>query len=165
MERITDAHIFFWGGEFSNWYDAQFKYKGIMFFNTEQAFMWEKALYFHDMESAKKIIETPYPAICKRIGRKIKNFEAVAWMKKSPEIMTEVNYAKYSQNPRLKLLLVDSHPKTIVEASPEDKIWGIGLHWSDDKVLNENNWKGLNLLGKSLMDVRDRLRNERVYKT
>jgi len=165
MERITNTHVFFWGSEFSNWFDCQFKYKGITFFNSEQAFMWEKALYFHDMVSAENIVKEPDPAICKRIGRKIKNFEAVSWMKKSPEIMTEVNYAKYSQNPRLALLLVDTHPKIIVEASPEDKIWGVGLHWSDNRILDEKNWKGLNLLGKSLMEVRDRLRNEGVYKT
>lgn len=161
MERITDTHVFFWGSEFSNWFECRpnnIKYKGLTFFNSEQAFMWEKAIFFGDMESAEKILKDPDPARCKAIGRRIENFNAEEWAKVSYEIMVAVNYAKYSQNPRLKRTLLSTENKTIVEASPYDKIWGIGLHWEDDACLDEKNWDGQNLLGKALMEVREKLR-------
>ncbi len=164
MDRETDTHIFFWGGFLSNWQPSQFKYKGLTFFTSEQAFMWEKALFFHDMEAAAQIMKTPEPSTCKKIGRKVKNFQADQWMKKAYQVMVDVNYEKFKQG-HFRLRLLDTYPKTLVEASPEDRIWGIGLHSSDDRVLSENNWKGQNLLGKALMEVRERLRNESLYKT
>ena len=77
--------------------------------------------------------------------------------------MVDVNIAKYSQNASLKKLLLSTENKVIVEASPMDIIWGVGLHPNDDKVLDESNWRGQNLLGKTLMEVRDKL-NESVEK-
>jgi len=71
--------------------------------------------------------------------------------------MVDVNMDKFGSNPYLKDILLSTGNKTIVEASPFDTIWGIGLHWKDDKVLDEKNWNGQNLLGKALMEVRKRL--------
>jgi ribA/ribD-fused uncharacterized protein len=162
MERITDKYVFFWGSELSNWYDCRrpFKYKGLTFFNSEQAFMWEKAVFFGDMETAKNIIGNPDPARCKRLGRLIKGFDVERWMVNSFTFMVAVNYAKFSQNVILKNTLLETEDKIIVEASPYDKIWGIGIHWEDDDCLDENKWKGMNLLGKALMEVRKKLKNE-----
>lgn len=163
MERITDTHIFFWGSEFSNWYDCKYKnirYKGVTFFNSEQAFMWEKAVFFGDMETAKKIVETPNPKEAKMLGRKVKGFDAQKWSEVSYQIMVDVNYAKYSQNFRLKNTLLETEDKIIVEASPYDQIWGIGMHWDDDDCLDEAKWKGQNLLGKALMEVRGMLNKQ-----
>jgi ribA/ribD-fused uncharacterized protein len=164
MERVTDKYVFFWGSEFSNWYDCSrypyIKYKSITFFNSEQAFMWEKAVFFHDMEIAKKIVETPDPRENKALGRKIRGFDSERWMIASYPIMVAVNYAKYSQNVRLKALLLETEDKILVEASPYDKIWGIGLSWQDDDCLDETKWKGMNLLGKALMEVRKQLQEE-----
>ncbi len=157
MERITDKYVFFWGSEFSNWHPCKFKYKDKNFSNTEQAFMWEKAMYFHDNEIADQIINTSNPRICKELGRKVRNFNAETWMIMSYSIMVSVNMAKYSQNPELKKILLSTGDKTIVEASPYDKIWGIGLYWNTDECLNESNWQGMNLLGKALMEVRSKL--------
>ena len=165
MERITDKYVFFWGSEFSNWYECRLpfiKYKGITFFNSEQAFMWEKAVYFGDMIIAKKIVETPNPKENKGLGRKVKGFDVEKWSEVNFQFMVDVNYAKYSQNPRLKATLLSTGDKIIVEASPYDTIWGIGLHWEDDDVLDESKWKGQNLLGKALMEVRKQLRNEKI---
>ena len=157
MERITDTHIYFWGSELSNWYNCRFTYKGHVFHNSEQAFMWEKALYFNDDEIAELILNTPDPRANKELGRSVKNFNKNEWMKVSYSIMINVNFIKWSSNKKLKELLLSTGEKTLVEASPSDTIWGIGLHWKDDLVLDENNWKGANLLGYALMEVRKRL--------
>jgi ribA/ribD-fused uncharacterized protein len=161
MERVTDKYVFFGGSELSNWYECRvpfIKYKGITFFNSEQAFMWEKAVYFGDMEIAKKIVETSNPKENKKLGRQVKGFDVEKWSQVNFQFMVDVNYAKYSQSPRLKALLLSTEDKIIVEASPYDTIWGIGLHWEDDDVLDESKWKGQNLLGKALMMVRNEIR-------
>ena len=163
MGRETDKYVFFWDGEFSNWYPCRHKnirYKGLTFFNTEQAFMWEKAIFFGDMETAKQIVENPDPARCKKLGRLVKGFDAEKWSEVSYDIMVAVNYAKFSQNGILKNILLETEDKIIVEASPYDKIWGIGLHWEDDDCLDMAKWKGENLLGKALMCVRNKIKLE-----
>jgi len=158
--RETDTHIFFWGEEFSNWYDCQFVYKGHQFYNSEQAFMWEKARFFGDDEIGMRILETPNPSVAKRLGRKVKNFDPEKWGNPGYQFMVAVNVEKYSQNEYLKQSLISTGDKMLVEASPYDTIWGIGLGEADDAILNENNWKGLNLLGKALMDVRNIIKNQ-----
>lgn len=158
MERITDKYVFFWGSEFSNWYDCHVTYNGMHFFNSEQAFMWKKAVFFDDTKTAIEIAHTSSPAKAKRLGRKVQNFDAQKWSEVCFPIMVEVNFAKYQQNPGLKATLLSTGDKEIVEASPYDSIWGIGLHWEDDRVLNKDEWKGLNLLGRALMEVRESLK-------
>jgi hypothetical protein len=122
--------------------------------------MSRKAAYFEDWVTFKKIIdEGKNPREAKKLGRQVKNFNADYWMEVCLDEMIDVNMAKYSQNPDLKTLLLSTGNKTIVEASPEDTIWGIGLHANDDRVLDEKQWKGQNLLGKALMEVRTKLQN------
>lgn len=157
MERITDTHIYFWGSELSNWYMCKFEYKGHTFYNSEQAFMWEKSLYFNDKSTAKKILQEPDPRKNKKLGREVKNFVSNEWSKVCFDIMVNVNLSKFSTSLTLKKLLVETGSKTIVEASPLDNIWGIGLHWENDLVLDEKNWKGQNLLGNALMEVRKKI--------
>jgi len=169
--RVTDTHVFFWGDEFSNWYDCQFKYKGLTFFNSEQAFMWEKAMYFNDNEIAELILKTPNPRENKKLGRKVRNFNAEVWAVVSYPIMVAVNMAKYTQgiksndiryihSRRARKALLETGDKIIVEASPYDKIWGIGIGLDNDDCLDESKWLGLNLLGKALMEVRKTLKDE-----
>ena len=158
MERITDTHIYFWGSELSNWYMCKFEYKGHIFYNSEQAFMWEKALYFNDESTAKKILQESDPRKNKKLGREVNNFDSNEWSKVCFDIMVNVNLSKFSSSLILKNLLIETYQKTIVEASPLDNIWGIGLHWENDLVLDEKNWKGQNLLGKALMEVRKQLK-------
>jgi ribA/ribD-fused uncharacterized protein len=162
MERVTDTHVFFWSSEFSNWYHCEFEYLGNKFSNSEQAFMSRKAAYFEDWDTFKEIIETGQnPKVAKELGREVKNFNSGQWMEVCLDEMIDVNMAKFTASPYFRDLLESTGDKTIVEASPTDSIWGIGLHWSDDRVLDEKNWKGKNLLGKALMEVRKRLRENK----
>jgi len=155
--RETDTHNYFWGSEFSNWYSCIFEYKGHTFFNSEQAFMWEKARFFDDHEIEKILLSETNPAHAKALGRKVKNFDADMWMAASYPAMIAVNFAKWNSSPVLKELIISTDPKIIVEASPYDKIWGVGLNEDDDLILDEKNWEGMNLLGKALMNVRREL--------
>ena len=120
--------------------------------------MWEKAVFFGDTETAALILKTPSPNQNKKLGRKVKNFNAEKWLRDGYEVMIAVNMAKFSQNSRLKAILLSTGDKILVEASPYDQIWGIGLYHDNDKVLDIRNWRGMNLLGKALMEVREKLR-------
>ena len=159
-KRITDKYVFFWGSEFSNWFECRFKYKNLNFYNSEQAFMWEKAVFFGDMVTAALILKTPSPSQCKKLGRIVVNFKADVWLREGYVIMIAINIAKFSQNLKLKAILLSTEDKILVEASPYDTIWGIGLYHEDDKVLDIRNWRGMNLLGKALMEVREKLKDK-----
>lgn len=151
---MNENYVFFWGGFLSNWHPAQMNYKGKFFYNSEQAYMWEKALYFDDEESAEEILKTSSPSEAKKLGRKVKGFDTDEWNKVSYNIMYEVCLEKFKQNKDLKKYLIDTNEKILVEASPYDKIWGIGLNEERAKRTEPSKWEGMNWLGKVLMDVR-----------
>ncbi len=158
-DRVTDTHVYFWGDPtLSNWGPAEFNHKGLKFHNSEQAYMWEKAMYFNDKEIAQQILENDNPSTAKNLGRKVKNFNAESWDGAGYEYMIDVCYAKFKQNPELAEVLLATGDKTLVEGSPYDKIWGVGLHWASEEILDEANWQGQNLLGKALMEVRGMLK-------
>ncbi len=158
MDRITDTHVYFWGSILSNWYGVKFEYKEHTFSNSEQAFMWLKANHFGDFEIADQILDTPNPRENKKLGRKVKGFDSKEWELHCLDYMIDVNLAKFEQHESLLKQLLSTDNKIIVEASPYDQIWGIGLHWEDDDVLDESKWKGQNLLGVALMEVRKQLK-------
>jgi ribA/ribD-fused uncharacterized protein len=157
-ERETDTHLYFLRGVLSNFEKCYIKYKGHLFATTEQAFMWEKAVFFNDHESASKILREENPAKAKKLGREVKNFDDSKWSKVCYEIMYLINYEKYFQNTRLKNILLNTGDKMIIEANPKDTRWGIGLSAEDDRVLDESQWQGENLLGKVLMELRKDLK-------
>lgn len=169
MLKITDKHIFFYTEWPSNFQKVKFTWKAFNdmpdFFCTEQAFMWAKAKYFGDEEIAAEILklqsEGNTPMNCKNLGRQVKGYDDKAWSEVRYDFMYQVNLCKYiyDQKLRQKILNPEFSGKTFVEASPIDKIWGIGLGMETDlKTLdNEKNWKGTNFLGKVLTDVRDYL--------
>jgi len=146
-------------GEFSNWYHAEFDYSGHHFVNSEQAFMFMKAELFEDKEMMEKILKTNSPSEVKSFGRLVKNFSSIIFDEHKYYFMVTAVYEKFRQNERLKDLLL-STGEVLVEASPLDKIWGIGLSIQDVDFRNPSKWKGSNLLGKALMEVRKRLREE-----
>lgn len=152
--RETNTHIYFWNSVFSNFYKIEFEYKGHIFACTEQAFMWEKAKFFSDDEISKEILCTTVPNEAKRLGRMVKNFDEKEWSKVCFQIMYDVNLEKWK---KMSNLLLSTGTKILVEASPFDKIWGVGLCKNNDLILDESNWLGLNLLGKVLMQVREEL--------
>jgi ribA/ribD-fused uncharacterized protein len=156
--KITDTHVYFWEGPFSNWTTALFDDQNGAWHNTEQAFMFYKALFFGDGLTATSIKYEPDPQKCKRMGRAIKYYHNASWEVVRESFMIYVNYLKYSQNEEFKAELLNTGNKILVEASPLDRVWGVGLGEDDPLILDESKWDGLNLLGKSLMTVRKMLK-------
>ena len=139
----------------SQWWPCKFKSNGIEYNCTEQYMMSEKAKLFKDEEAYQLIIKETSQKKIKEYGRKIKNFNDEEWNKNKINIVVQGNILKFSQNEDLKQFLIDTGDKILVEASPTDKIWGIGLDQYNPDSRNPLKWKGQNLLGFSLMKVRD----------
>ena len=155
IEETSGSKIGFWKadgpyGEFSNWYACEFKYMGIKFNSSEQALMWTKANIFQDSIVAENILSTTNQKRIRELGRTVKNYDDVIWSKDRYNIMVDILYAKFSQNYDLMNKLLSTEKADLFEASPYDKIWGIGS--SDVNIIN-----GENLLGKALMEVRIKL--------
>jgi ribA/ribD-fused uncharacterized protein len=159
--RETDTHIYFWGSFLSNWIpnDLEIIYCDRMFTNSEQIFMFLKAVFFHDDEMRERIVKEGFdPRTAKRLGGQVRNFNEEAWSKVREEKMYEACYMKFAWIPKLRKQLLDTGDKILVEGTPLDPIWGVMIKWDDDRILDEKNWKGQNLLGKCLMRVRKDLR-------
>lgn len=139
---------------FSQWYKCKFELNGCKFSSAEQFMMYSKANLFNDSESAKMILSTSNTRKQKEIGRKVKGFNKEKWNKKALEIVYEGNYEKFNQNEELKKVLLSTKGHMIVEASPYDKIWGIGLSEEDSQISNILNWQGTNWLGIVLTELR-----------
>lgn len=161
--------ILFWGHQpidkvkkncFSQWYPSDFVISGVKYNCCEQYMMAQKAKLFNDNEMLNAIMGTSDPREIKAYGRQVKNFDAKAWEEKCRDIVFEANYAKFSQNPKLKEFLLSTGDEVIAEASPYDNIWGIGLKADDPLAQNEATWKGTNYLGKAIMAVRENLSKE-----
>lgn len=165
-------YLYFWGHNtskvgigstcLSQWYPASFTVVGTKFLTAEHGMMAGKAIIFNDDDSAKKIIDSLHPSDAKRLGRKIKNFNESIWDESKFNIVVSTNMEKFKQNPELRKFLLDTGEKILVEASPHDTVWGIGLSDTDKRISDPRNWNGSNLLGYALMEVRDILRNKEV---
>jgi ribA/ribD-fused uncharacterized protein len=155
---MEDNFVLFWGGPFSNWYPSEFIHGGVDYNCGEQFMMQKKALYFGDTETANLIMQETSPREQKALGRKVKNFDAAAWDTVCQDIVYEGLLEKFSQNPELKDVLLDTGDRIIVEASPYDTIWGIGLGEHDPRALDQSQWRGKNYLGNVIMRVRDELK-------
>lgn len=165
---IRFNYVFFWGSSdcFSNWYPSDFTINNISYWCTEQYLMAEKARLFNDIEILGKIMNSKDQKEIKDLGRKVHNFDEDIWNKNKEKIMYEGNLAKFIQNEILRNYIMSTNDRILVEASPYDKIWGIGLSVKNDnnKIKNPNNWKGRNLLGFTLMKVRDTVVNNEKIK-
>lgn len=150
---------FFYGktSPFSQFYSAEFIVNGVKYNCAEQFMMHSKAVLFKDDAIAKQILKTTTPLQQKRLGRKVKHFDQKIWGEKCQAIVEEGNEAKFSQNKDLKKALYATYPKILAEASPRDRIWGIGLGRNNPLARNEKTWKGKNLLGYALTRVRDKM--------
>lgn len=162
-------YIFFWGHRskvagnvtkacFSQWWPSKFEVDGNTYASAEHWMMAEKARLFKDHEIAKKILGASKPGAAKALGRQVKNFNQDVWTEHRFEIVVRGNVHKFSQNSDLCEFLIGTRKRVLVEASPVDKIWGIGLDQNDERAENPRLWKGENLLGFALMAARDRLR-------
>ena len=162
--RILNNVLGFWGSIFSNFHINSFKYENIWFPSSEHAFMWKKADYFQDDEAKDLILSTKLPRKAKDYGLKVKNFNEKKWTEVSYQFMVDVLVCKFGQNSSLKKTLLNTGSRSFVEGSPYDKIYGIGIHWEEDACYDQTKWKGQNLLGKALMEVRETLKNKALEK-
>ncbi|GKX52155.1 NADAR family protein [Budvicia aquatica] len=128
---------------------------------AEQYMMAEKACLFDDSEIEKQIMNATDAKHMKALGQKIRHFDQALWDKAKHAIVLNANYYKFTQNRPMRDFLLSTGNKVLVEASPLDTIWGIGLGEDNPNAINPNRWRGTNLLGFALMEVRDDLR--KVY--
>lgn len=119
--------------------------------------MAEKASLFKDEATRALILQAPTPGAAKALGRQIRNFNEAVWVNNRFPIVVRTNREKFSQNPELGHFLKQTGSRILVEASPVDRIWGIGLAQDDERVFDPSLWEGLNLLGFALMQVRDEI--------
>jgi ribA/ribD-fused uncharacterized protein len=174
INAINQGEIFkyisFWGHQpshdgtitktcFSQWWLSSFVVDEIEYKTAEHWMMAEKARLFGDAETLAKIIACQSPAEAKKLGREVQNFEVETWKEKCFDIVVQGNICKFSQNKDLKEFLLNTKERVIVEASPRDPIWGIGLGINNPNTENPENWRGTNLLGFALMEVRDSLKD------
>lgn len=147
-------------GFMSNWYHCEFEENGIRYISSEQYMMYKKAMLFGDQAIADQILKTRDNAKIKALGRKVASFDPTVWDAHKTEIMEAGLFAKFSQNPDIREKLLSTGDMVLAEASGRDRIWGIGLSMKSPFKEDMNAWKGTNMLGQSLMNVRQRLRDE-----
>lgn len=162
-------YLFFWGHQpakdgtitqscFSQWWEASFLLEDKYYHTAEHWMMAQKALLFFDNDIADKILMAKSPVEVKKLGRLVRNFNPEVWDQNKFEIVVKGNYHKFQQNHLLKQFILQTKDRILVEASPVDPVWGIGLAANDDRCQNPLLWQGDNLLGFALMEVRDMLR-------
>lgn len=162
--KITDKYVFFYKDWLSNYQETDFDYPThelpiFNFTSTEQGFMYFKALYFGDYTKADEIYNTLHnPGLCRKLGREVEGYNDSVWSSIRYNLFEDLVYQKYLQDKTLQAKLLDPvfDGKLFVEASPIDKIWGIGMSENDPDILDPSKWKGLNYLGKIITDVRGR---------
>lgn len=141
----------------SQWFPAAFEIDGVKYPTAEHFMMAEKARLFKDDLMLEKILCCKTPKEAKSLGRKVQNFDDATWKSHCFKIVVAANLAKFTTHPHFGRWLIETSPKVIVEASMWDRIWGIGMVASASGARNPRAWKGKNLLGFALMEVRDKL--------
>lgn len=160
--------LFFWGHRprrdgrigkscLSQWWSASFEVSGLVYPSAEHFMMAEKAKLFGDEEIRRRIVSAPNPGAAKQLGRQVQGFDEQLWQQRRFDIVVAGNHAKFAQNHELGAYLLSTKKRVLVEASPVDRIWGIGLAEDDPLAQNPELWRGLNLLGFALMKVRSKL--------
>jgi ribA/ribD-fused uncharacterized protein len=161
--------VFFWGHTgrsdvpvgkscLSQWYPAPFVIDGVRYATTEHWMMAEKARTFGDDEARARVLGDEDPAAAKKAGRAVRGFDAAAWSARSFDVVCTGNLAKFSQHDALRAFLLGTGDTVLVEASPVDAIWGIGVDENDPRARDVSAWRGENRLGFALMQVRAQLR-------
>lgn len=149
-------------GCLSQWWPAPFTVDGIEYATAEHWMMARKARLFGDGEAEAKAVAAAGPAQAKKVGRLVRGFSDATWERERFGIVVEGNVHKFSQHPKEAAFLLGTGERVLVEASPMDRIWGIGLAADDERAHDPARWRGLNLLGFALMEVRERLRTGRT---
>lgn len=176
LERLRDAYsagekftfLFFWGHTppsdgsldkscLSQWWMSPFVAEGTEYSCAEQYMMAEKARLFRDEEALEAIMRAKHPKEMKALGRTVRNFDERVWTSRCYEIVKRGSFAKFSQNPELAGYLKSTGSRILVEASPYDRVWGIGMKQGEPGADNPMTWRGKNLLGFALTEARDEL--------
>jgi ribA/ribD-fused uncharacterized protein len=175
LRELVDAggrpkYLMFWGhrppagggagkGCLSQWWPAPFIVDGVVYPTAEHFMMAGKVLVFGDVETAEQVARAPHPGAAKALGRQVRGFDEQMWAQQRFGIVVTGNLAKFSQHPELGRFLLATGERVLVEASPRDRVWGIGLTADDERAASPHTWRGLNLLGFALMEVRYRLKD------
>ena len=154
---MAEAFTFFWKHRLSQWHRSPFSIGGVTFTHAEQYMMYAKAMLFADRAAADQILAAETPREQQAIGRTVRGFDESVWVLFREGIVFAGNYARFSQNADDRELLFATRGTTLVEASPHDRVWGIGLAADDPRALDRKQWLGLNLLGEALTRVREAL--------
>ncbi|UOZ10427.1 NADAR family protein [Amycolatopsis sp. WQ 127309] len=173
LTRALDAgkrfkYVCFWGNQpprgggvgsgcLSQWWPSPFVVDDVRFATAEHHMMWRKAKLFGDDEVAAQVLAAVHPKQAKDFGRRVRRFDEATWVACRREIVVDGNVAKFAQHPDLGRYLTGTGDRVVVEASPVDRVWGIGLAADDPRTGNPRGWRGLNLLGFALADVRAQL--------
>ena len=156
---MSEQYTFFWSGPFSQWHPSEFTLHGKVFNCAEQYMMWRKAELFGDEETADLIMKAKTPKVQKQLGRRVSDFDSYIWDQCCKTIVYDANHAKFSQNPELYERLLATGCTKMVEASPYDAIWGIGLEEDEARATPEELWPGSNYLGEILTKLREDFRS------
>jgi ribA/ribD-fused uncharacterized protein len=165
---VRVKYLFFWGHRpsadgritascLSQWWPAPFTVDGERFASAEHYMMWRKALMFYDTVTAGRILAAGHPRQAKKLGREVRGFDENEWAAARFDIVVAASVAKFGQHPDLGGFLLGTANRVLVEASPVDRIWGIGLDADDERAADPSRWRGLNLLGFALMRAREEL--------
>ena len=154
----TGAHFGPW--MLSQWWPSRFTVEEVDYFHAEGYMMAAKARLFDDSETLARILAAEDPSLAKHLGRMVKNFDQAEWVAHRYEIVLDGSWAKFSQDPQLASYLRSTEPAVLVEASPRDRIWGIGLGANNPKAQLPSQWRGQNLLGFALTEIRHQLHNQ-----
>ncbi|WP_345621437.1 NADAR family protein [Streptomyces ziwulingensis] len=162
-------YLFFWGhrprpdgrigpGCLSQWWPAPFTVDGVTYASAEHWMMAAKARLFRDPEARARVLAARHPAEAKKAGRLVRGFDEAVWARERGEIVVEGSVHKFGADAGLRDFLLGTGDRVLVEASPVDRVWGIGLTADDEAATDPGRWRGPNLLGFALMEARGRLR-------
>ncbi|WP_181768914.1 NADAR family protein [Streptomyces albidus (ex Kaewkla and Franco 2022)] len=161
-------YLYFWGhqprrdgamgkGCLSQWWQAPFELEGVRYATTEHWMMARKARLFGDEEAEHRAIAAAHPRQAKAAGRSVRGFDQEVWERERYGIVVEGNVRKFGHHGELREYLLGTNSRVLVEASPMDRVWGVGLAADDERVRDPAKWRGQNLLGFALMEARTRL--------
>lgn len=170
-DNTPKKYLSFWGNQpskdgsitkscFSQWWESVFTADGTAYKSAEHYMMAKKAELFEDTSIMEKIINCKSPAEAKKLGREVSGYDDALWLQNRFPIVVKGNYLKFNQNEALKQFLLSTGTRVLVEASPVDTIWGIGMAADNPDCNEPEKWRGGNLLGFALMEVRDMLLEE-----
>ncbi|MBM7085324.1 NADAR family protein [Micromonospora humidisoli] len=145
----------------SQWWPASFTVDGRRFATAEHWMMWRKVLLFDDAEAGERVLAAGHPQQAKAVGRQVRGFDQAVWEAERYAVVLAGSLAKFGQHADLRAYLLGTGDRVLVEASPVDRVWGVGLAPDDPRAEDPARWRGLNLLGFALMEAREMLRDER----